>query len=79
MATDLFTGLAPGSSHSVLVRSTSSFCVSDAQSVVFKALVNPTFHLEVTQPDCNMPTGSIKIIVDSGEAPFEYSINGGAT
>jgi hypothetical protein len=79
VATDVFTGLAPGSSHSVLVRSTSSFCVSDAQSVVFKALINPTFHMIVTQPDCNMPTGSIKIIADSVEAPLEYSINGGIT
>ena len=60
-----------------MVRSTVSFCVSQTQSVVFKALINPTFHMEVTQPNCNAPTGSIKIIVDSGEAPYEYSINGG--
>ena len=79
MATDFFNVLAPGSSHSVMVRSTSSFCVSEAQSVMFKVLVTPTFNTVVVQPDCNSPTGSIKIIVDSGEAPYEYSINGGAT
>jgi hypothetical protein len=53
--------------------------VSETKSVVFKALINPTFHLEVVQPNCNAPTGSIKIIVDSGEAPYQYSINGGVT
>jgi hypothetical protein len=31
------------------------------------------------QPDCNSLTGSIKVIADSGEAPLEYSINGGVT
>jgi hypothetical protein len=62
-----------------MVRSTVSFCVSQAQSVVFKLLIHPTFHLNVTQPDCNSPSGSIKIIVDAGEAPLEYSINGGIT
>jgi hypothetical protein len=56
-----------------------SFCVSQPQNVVFKALVNPTFDMIVTQPDCNSPFGSIKIIALSGEAPLQYSINGGAT
>ena len=79
VASDFFDGLAPGSSHSVMVRSTSSFCVSEAQSVTFKVLVIPTFNIVVVQPDCNSPMGSIKINAELGEAPFEYSINGGAT
>jgi hypothetical protein len=63
----------------VMVRSTVSFCVSLSQGVSLKALVNPAFNTIVTQPDCNTPTGSIKVIATQGEAPFEYSINGGAT
>jgi hypothetical protein len=79
VASDFFGGLAPGSSHSVMVRSTVSFCVSLSKSVALKSLVNPTFNTVVTQPNCNTPTGTIKIIVDLGEAPFEYSIDGGIT
>lgn len=79
MASDFFDGLAPGSSYNVMVRSTVSFCVSLSQSVSMKTLVNPTFNTVVTQPNCNTPTGTIKIIVGLGEGPFEYSINGGVS
>jgi hypothetical protein len=77
--TDLFPGLAPGSSHDVLVRSTVSHCVSALQHVDINQLVHPTFSLIIAQPNCITPLGSIQVVVNSGEPPFEYSFDNGAT
>lgn len=79
VATDTFSGLAPGASYSVMVRSTVSHCVSAAEAVLMNVLVNPTFSLIIAQPNCITPLGSIQVIVDLGAAPFEYSFDNGAT
>jgi hypothetical protein len=71
-------GLAPGSSFDVLVRSTVSHCVSAAEHVMMSELVPPELSLSINQPTCDS-LGSITVNAIGDSPVFQFSINGGET
>ncbi len=75
---DTFTGLSEGT-YSVYVKDAND-SVDSIEGIVLKATV-PVIPrltvLEVTHPTAQDGNGSITVAVEGGEAPYEYSIDGG--
>jgi gliding motility-associated-like protein len=75
-SSNTFTNVAPGT-YSVIVRTVGALCVATAQQVTIN-LIN-TLAFTVVKVDANCTGGSITISASGGTAPYQYSINGGAT
>jgi len=75
-ATLTYSGFAPGSSHTVIAR-TSDGCTTNTATITFNAIPNAPAPpgANVTNPTCVVPTGTITINAVSG---IEYNFNGGA-
>jgi gliding motility-associated-like protein len=73
----IFLNLSPGL-YSIRVRDTNTGCISAASAVTINAgptVLTPPIASVIQQPNCNIPTGTVRVISPIGAA-LEYSING---
>jgi gliding motility-associated-like protein len=73
----IFLNLSPGL-YSIKVRDVNTGCISTASAVTINAaptLLTPPVVSVIQQPNCSIPTGTVRVISPLGIA-FEYSING---
>ncbi len=76
----IWTGLTPGSTHSVRVKDTSSGCESELAAFTIDLIPEPAQAplFVVTQPGCIIASGSIEITDPASGTGFQYSFDGGA-
>lgn len=70
-------GLAPGT-YVFTVRDAAQQVVITDEVVISEPSAALEVSLEVTDTDCNMPTGSITLEANGGTAPYTYNIGSGA-
>ncbi|PQJ23109.1 hypothetical protein BSU00_02310 [Tenacibaculum sp. SG-28] len=80
-ATDI--SIATAGSYSILVRDNNGnapYC-EFSETITIDAIPNPTATLAATQPNCDGDTGSIRVTISDGQAPFTVTIvdSGGAS
>ena len=80
-ASSVLAGLAPGSTHTVTVRETSTGCESLPATVTVGPISLPPLAPKVSvifQPACIVSTGTIEVTEPKAGTGFEYSLDGGA-
>lgn len=79
-AGSVWTGLDPGSTHTIQVLDVSSGCESGLATFTIDLIPEPAQSpvVAVTQPNCYQPLGTVKITDPAAGTGYQYSIDGGA-